>query len=99
METLKQISKILDKRALELVEDKSLGFYSCLFLTEKASRDWRPVIDLSPLDEFIRQTSFRMETAALVLKLISEGIYGLISEGIYGLHRLDGCLYIRHIGT
>ena len=43
--------------ALEIVPDPGSGFYSRLFLVEKASGGWRPVIDLSPLNEFVRQTT------------------------------------------
>ena len=43
------------------------------FPVEKASGGWRPVIDLSPLNEFVRQTPFRMETASSVLLSVREG--------------------------
>ena len=61
------------KEALEIVTDPDPGFYSRLFLVEKASGGWRPVIDLSPLNEFVRQTPFKMETAAPVLLSVREG--------------------------
>ena len=34
---------------------------------------WQPVIDLSPLNEFVRQTPFTMETVAYVLLSVREG--------------------------
>ena len=55
------------KGVLEIVSDPDPGFYSRLFLVEKASGGWRPVIDLSPLNEFVHQTPFRMETPNSVL--------------------------------
>ena len=58
---------MISKGALERVDDLDPGFYSLLFLVEKASGGWRPVIDLSPLNEFVRQTPFKMETAFSVL--------------------------------
>ena len=61
------------KGALEIVPDPDPGFYSRLFLVEKVSGGWRPVIDFSPLNEFIRQTPFKMETAASVLLSVGEG--------------------------
>ena len=61
------------KGALEIVADPGPGFYSRLFLVEKATRGWRPVIDLSPLIGFVRQTPFKMETAASVLLSVREG--------------------------
>ena len=39
---------MLAKRALEIAQDPGPGFYSRLFLVEKASGGWRPMIDLSP---------------------------------------------------
>ena len=48
------------------------GFYSRLFLVEKATGGWRPVIDLSTLNTFIRQTPFKMETVASVLNAVQE---------------------------
>ena len=61
-----------NKGALKVVKDWSPSFYSCLFLV-KASGGWRPITDLSPLNQFIQQTLFRMETASSVLKSIKEG--------------------------
>ena len=64
---------MLVKGALEVVVDPGPGFYSRLFLVEKATGGWRPVIDLSPLNGFVWQTPFRMETVASVLSAIREG--------------------------
>ena len=62
------------KGALEIVPDPGPGFYSRLFLVEKASGGWTPVIDLSPpLNEFVRQTPFKMETTASVLLSVRKG--------------------------
>ena len=44
---------MLAKDALEIVLDPGPSFYSRLFLVEKATRGWRPVIDLSHLNEFV----------------------------------------------
>ena len=70
-----EVLKKLDKRALEVAKDRFLNFYYRLLLVEKASRGWRPVIDLSPMNEFVLQTPFRMETAVSVLKSVREGIF------------------------
>ena len=58
---------MMAKGVLELVSDPDTGFYSRLFLVEKSSGGWRPVIDISPLNEFVRQTPFMMETPNLDL--------------------------------
>lgn len=60
---LQQVRLLVQKGAIEEVHDKSSpGFYSRLFLVEKASGEWRPVIDLSALNKFSPPTSFKMET-------------------------------------
>ena len=70
---LLQEIEMLAKGALEIVLDPGPGFYSHLFLVEKAMGGWRPVISLSPLNGFVRQTPFKMETAASVLLSVREG--------------------------
>ena len=58
-----EVSKMLDEGALEIVDDRSPGFYSRFFLVEKMTGEWRPVIDLFPLNKFALQTGFRMESS------------------------------------
>ena len=64
---------MLFKDALEIVLDPGPGFYSRVFLLEKVTGDWRPVIDLSHLNEFVQQTPFEMETVASLLLSVREG--------------------------
>ena len=68
-----EIEELLAKGALEIARDPCPGFYSRLFLVEKASGGWRPVIDLSHLNDFVQLTSFKMETVASVLLSVREG--------------------------
>ena len=68
-----EIEVMLAKGALEIARDPGPGFYSRLFLLEKASGGWRPVIDLSHLNDFVQLTSFKMETVASVLLSVREG--------------------------
>ena len=68
-----EVEAMLAKRALEIARDPGPGFYSCLFIVEKASGGWRPVIDLSHLNDFVQLTSFKMETVASVLLSVREG--------------------------
>ena len=68
-----EIEGMLAKGALEIAQDPGPGFYSRLLLVEKASGGWRPVIDLSHLNEFVQLTPFKMETVASVLLSVREG--------------------------
>ena len=68
-----EIEGMLAKGALEIARDPGPGFYSRLFLVEKASGGWRPVIDLSHLNDFVQLTSFKMETVTSVLLSVREG--------------------------
>ena len=68
-----EIEVMLAKGALEIARDPGPGFYSRLFLVEKASGGWRPVIDLSRLNDFVQLTSFKMATVASVLLSVREG--------------------------
>ena len=57
------VQELVAKRAIDLVENqRSLGFYSRLFLVPKPGNRWRPVIDLSHLNQFLDIRTFRMET-------------------------------------
>ena len=68
-----ELQALLDKGAIELAPLPSPGFYSRLFMVMKASRAWRPVIDLSTLNLWIQQTSFRWETLQSVLLSVRPG--------------------------
>ena len=68
-----EVEGMLAKEALEIARDPGHGFYSRLFLVEKASGGCRPVIDLSHLNDFVQLTSFKMETVASVLLSVREG--------------------------
>ena len=64
---------MLAKDALEIVLEWSSSFSSHLFLVEKATGGWHPVVDLSHLNGFVRQTPFKMETIASVLLSVQGG--------------------------
>ena len=61
-----EVEKMLSMNAVEIVLDPGPGFYSRLFLVKKVTGGWRPMIDLSHLNEFVLQTPFKMETVASV---------------------------------
>ena len=52
---------------------QSPGFYNRLFLVQKASGSWRPIIDLFALNDYITSSRFHMETPRSVLSSIRPG--------------------------
>ena len=61
------------KGAIEVIRTPSPGFYSRLFLVQKAGGTWRPIIDLSVLNTHIQCPSFKMETNGSLLKALHKG--------------------------
>ena len=64
-----ELQDLLRKGAVEPAP-QSPGFYSRLFLVQKASGSWRPIIDLSTLNNYITSAHFHMETPRSVLNSI-----------------------------
>ena len=46
------------------------GFYSTFFLVKKKTGDMRPVINLRPLNKYLRKQHFKMDTLKTVLNLV-----------------------------
>ena len=61
-----EIDKMLYKGAIEPVVGPLEGLYNRMFLADKASGGFRPVIDLRRLNSFIRTDKFAMETSQSV---------------------------------
>lgn len=60
---LEQVTLLLGKGVIEQVNHPAEdGFYSRLFVVPKSSGGWRPVIDLSLLNQHLRVPRFKMET-------------------------------------
>ena len=68
----KEFLDLLHKRAIEQAP-QTPGFYSRLFVVQKDSGSWRPIIDLSTLNTFIVSQHFHMETPQSVLRSIRQG--------------------------
>ena len=69
-----EVAELVRKRAVQLVvQPSSPGHYGRLFVVPKANGGWRPVLDLSPLNVFLRKIRFRMETPDSVRKAIRPG--------------------------
>ena len=65
--------KIFSKRGQSNQPPQSPGFYSRLFLVQKASGSWRPIIELSTLNDYVTSFHFHMETPQSVLRSIRPG--------------------------
>ena len=90
----------LQKGAVEPAP-QSPGFYSRLFLVQKASGSWRPIIDLSTLNGYVTSSHFHMETPQSVLRSIRPGdwMISLDLQDAYlqvPVHR-DSCRYLRFV--
>ena len=68
----KEFVDLLHKGAIEQAP-QTPGFYSRLFVVQKDSGSWRPIIDLSTLNTFIVSQRFHMETPQSVLRSIRQG--------------------------
>ena len=66
------VKDLLSKGAIE-PSSSGPGFYSRLFVTPMVTGGWRPVMDLSFLNRFVRLSHFRMETAQSVLQSLRSG--------------------------
>ena len=67
-----EVEDLLRKDAIEIVPlyEINSGFYSTFFLVPKKSRKMRPVINLRPLNIYLRKTHFKMDTFVKVLNLV-----------------------------
>lgn len=76
LELLKQeVKNLLEKDAVEIVQKTHIqtGFYSTLFLVEKKNGKLRPVINLRPLNQYLKKQHFKMDTMTKVLNLVKKG--------------------------
>ena len=95
-----ELQTLLRKGAVEPAP-QSPGFYSRLFLVQKASGSWRPIIDLSTLNDYITSSHFHMETPQSVLRSIRPGdwMVSLDLQDAYlqvPVHH-DSCRYLRFV--
>ena len=71
---LEALHELTNKNAVELVQNKtSMGFYNRLFLIAKPNNKWRPILDLSFLNHFLRAEKFKMETPETIQTSLQTG--------------------------
>ena len=71
---LEALHQLMDKNAIELVKHKtSLSFFNRLFLVPKPDNKWRPILDLSNLNQFLKAEKFKMETPETIRTSLQQG--------------------------
>ena len=64
----------MDKNAVERVNNpRSLEFFNRLILVPKPNNKWRPILDLSNLNQFLKAQKFKMETPETMRTFLQEG--------------------------
>ena len=71
-----EIKQLLRKNAIEKVHPQQVCFLSSFFLTTKKSGEWRPILNLRPLNKHIKPRRFKMESLAAVLPELKKGWWG-----------------------
>ena len=68
------LHQLISKNAVEPVQNpKSLGFFNRLFLVPKPNNKWRPILDLSNLNPFLKVEKFKMETPETIRTSLQRG--------------------------
>jgi hypothetical protein len=72
---LKEITELLEKRAIELVpkSQEGLGFYSTFFLVPKKDGGLRPILNLRNLNVHLSVPHFKMETFRKIKQALKTG--------------------------
>jgi len=68
-----KVCNLISKGSIELATQP--GFTSCLFCIPKKNGELHPVLNLQPLNTYIRPQSFKMETMEMVCHLINKDDY------------------------
>ena len=68
------LHQLISKNAVEPIQNpKSLGFFNRLFLVPKPNNKWRPILDLSNLNPFLKVEKFKMETPETIRTSLQQG--------------------------
>lgn len=76
---LGEVETLLEKGVIEPVPTQEIqeGFYSTFFLVTKKNGQVRPVINLKPLNAYVRKQHFKMDTLAKVLNLVKPNMWAI----------------------
>ena len=74
-----EVESLLQKAAIEPVPfaQRQQGFYSTFFLVPKKSGELRAVINLRPLNQYLKTQHFKMDTLKTVLNLVKKGDWAI----------------------
>ena len=74
LKLLEALHQLTAKNAIERVHKQtSLGFFNRLFLVPKPNNKWRPILDLSNLNPFLKTEKFKMETPETIRTSLQKG--------------------------
>ena len=71
----RKIDHYVDKSIIEEVEHEDGEFISNIFSEDKSDGDIRVILDLTDLNEFVKDKHFKMETIEMVKRLIKQGCF------------------------
>ena len=91
---LEALHQFMAKNAVESVQNQtSLGFFNRLFLVPKPNNSWRPILDLSKLNLFLKTEKFKMETPETIRTSLQQG------EWVTSVDFRDAYFHIPYTGT
>ena len=68
------VQALIKKKAVERVRVRtSLAFFNRLFIVPKPNQKWRPILDLSTLNQFLCVKTFKMETPEIIRTSLQQG--------------------------
>jgi hypothetical protein len=68
-----KVASLLAKKAITAVEDDSVGFIFSFFCFPKNMGKYRPIVNLKPVNHFIRYEHFKIEILETARFLVREG--------------------------
>ena len=96
-----EITKLLTKGAIRKVSSCPYEFISSIFLVPKKTSDFRPVINLKPLNQFVQRIHFKMENIQMAMNFVSFGDYMVsldLEDGYFSVPIFrPPCEYLRLI--